>query len=166
MLVEIETDKVAIEVSAPTDGVLSEILANDGDTVTPNQVIARIGGAASGGGAPRRPAALRRRRTDARQPASRRAEDARARAEPATAGAPQTLSPSVQRIVSETGLDPSTVQGTGKDGRLTKGDALAATQGGQPQAKAPAAAARAAASRRCRPPRPPAATSRTRSGCA
>ncbi len=141
VLVEIETDKVAIEISSPADGVLSEILAKDGDTVTPNQVIARIGGAASGGGAA--PAAQQPsgagEQTPANQPpAAQKTPEPAPQA--ATAGAPQTLSPSVQRIVSETGLDPSTVQGTGKDGRLTKGDALAATRGGQAQAKAPAAA--------------------------
>ena len=145
VLVEIETDKVAIEVSAPTDGVLSEILANDGDTVTPNQVIARIGGAASGGGLPpvQQPSGAGEQTPANQPPAAQKTPEPAP--QPATAGAPQTLSPSVQRIVSETGLDPSSVQGTGRDGRLTKGDALAATQGGQAQAKAPPAA----------PPAPP-----------
>lgn len=109
VLVEIETDKVAVEVASPADGTLADILAADGATVTPGQVIAKIStdGSVAASSAPAAAAA-----------------PAPVAAAPADAGKP--LSPAVQRIVSETGLDPNKVDGTGKDGRITKGDALAA----------------------------------------
>ena len=109
VLVEIETDKVAVEVAAPADGTLSEILAPNGATVTPGQTIARIS-----------------------------TDGSVAAAAPAASGA-MPLSPAVQRIATETNLDTSKVDGTGKDGRITKGDALAALAGGA-AAAAPVAA--------------------------
>jgi 2-oxoglutarate dehydrogenase E2 component (dihydrolipoamide succinyltransferase) len=124
ILVEIETDKVAIEVASPADGTLADILAADGATVTPGQVIARIS-------------------TDGSVAASAPAPAAAPVAAP-VAAAPSTdkpLSPSVQRIVTETGLDPNKVDGTGKDGRITKGDALAALSTPAPVATVPVAAA-------------------------
>jgi 2-oxoglutarate dehydrogenase E2 component (dihydrolipoamide succinyltransferase) len=127
LLVEIETDKVAVEVVSPADGVLSEVLAGEGATVTPGQVIGRV---AAGAGATAAPAAA------APAPAAAPKTAAPAAAAAATS---QTLSPAVQRIVSESGLDVSRVAGTGKDGRITKGDALAALAGG-PTVSAPAAA--------------------------
>ncbi len=129
VLVEIETDKVAIEVSAPADGVIAEILAKDGETVTPNQVIARI--AAAGAAAPS-PAAK-----SAPAPAPP-PPPAPAAAPAAKTGAPETLAPSVQRIVTENKLDPAQIAGTGKDGRITKGDALAASAAPAPAVAAPA----------------------------
>ena len=117
VLVEIETDKVAVEVSAPADGVLSEITAQDGATVTPGQVIGRM---TAGAGASAAPAPKG-------QAAASRADAALADADA------MPLSPSVQRIVAENNLDPRAIEGSGKDGRITKGDALAA-------ASAPAAA--------------------------
>lgn len=124
VLVEIETDKVAVEVSAPADGVLVQILSQNGATVTPGQVIARI---APGAGAS--------------VPASAPAPAAPAPA-PASTPAERPLAPSVQRIVTENNLDASTIQGTGKDGRITKGDALQASEA--PRAPAAAAAPPAA----------------------
>jgi 2-oxoglutarate dehydrogenase E2 component (dihydrolipoamide succinyltransferase) len=129
VLVEIETDKVAVEVSAPADGVLAEILAPNGATVTPGQVIAKIS-------------------TDGKAVAAAPAAPAPAPATaPAVASSDKPLSPAVQRIVSETGLDPNGVSGTGKDGRITKGDALAALSGAAvataPAAPAPAPVAAA-----------------------
>jgi 2-oxoglutarate dehydrogenase E2 component (dihydrolipoamide succinyltransferase) len=106
VLVEIETDKVAVEVSSPADGVLTEILVENGGTVKPGQVIARVSGA--GGVA---------------QPSS--AGHASPAAQPPAA---VPLSPSVARIAAETGLDTSAIAGSGKDGRITKGDALAAVE--------------------------------------
>ena len=145
VLVEIETDKVAIEVSAPADGVIQEIIAADGATVTPNMVIARIGAAGEGAGAKLAAAASVQQpsgageQTPANQPpAAQKAEPApAAKADASKVGDPSTLSPSVQRIVSENKLDPSSIAGSGKDGRITKGDALTASSA--PQAKAPAA---------------------------
>ncbi|WP_369062538.1 2-oxoglutarate dehydrogenase complex dihydrolipoyllysine-residue succinyltransferase [Caulobacter sp. 73W] len=127
VLVEIETDKVAVEVAAPSDGVLSEILAAEGAAVTPGQVLARIAGGAAG-------AAAAPKAAPAAAPA------------PAAAAAPSAmpLAPSVARIAAETGLDTSKVTGTGKDGRITKGDALAALE---TRAAAPAPAAAPSAPR-------------------
>lgn len=126
ILVEIETDKVAVEVASPADGVIAEIVAADGATVTPGQVIARIAAGASAGSVAAAPA-------PAAAPAA------------ASAAAPQKasehLSPAVQRIVSETGLSTAGIAGTGKDGRITKGDALAALSTPAAVAVAPVAAA-------------------------
>jgi 2-oxoglutarate dehydrogenase E2 component (dihydrolipoamide succinyltransferase) len=135
VIVELETDKVSLEVSAPEDGVLSEINAEEGATVVPGQKLGVVG--AGTGAAKPTPA-----------PASK-AEPAApaAKAEPAppakAEAAPATLPPSVRRIVEETGLDPAGVSGTGKDGRLTKGDALAALAA-RAAAPPPAPAARPA----------------------
>ncbi|WP_140984351.1 2-oxoglutarate dehydrogenase complex dihydrolipoyllysine-residue succinyltransferase [Asticcacaulis tiandongensis] len=126
VLVEIETDKVAVEVAAPADGTLAEIVAADGATVTPGQVIAKISTDGSVSASAPAPAAA---------PAAPQA--APAAAQPAS----NHLSPAVQRIVSETGLNTSGIAGSGKDGRVTKGDALAALANPAPAASAPVAAA-------------------------
>ncbi|WP_395652063.1 biotin/lipoyl-containing protein, partial [Brevundimonas sp.] len=109
VLVEIETDKVAVEVSAPADGVLT-ISADEGSTVTPGQSIGSI--AAGAGAAAAAPAAA--------PSASANAGSAQIK----SGGA--TLSPAVQRVVTENNLDPKTIAATGPKGNITKGDALAA----------------------------------------
>lgn len=106
-LVELETDKVNIDVPAPADGVVAETLANPGDTVAVGAVIARLSAA------------------NGEAMASEPAPAAQAEAPGGGAGTP-TLMPAAQRVVSEHGLDPSAISGTGRDGRITKGDALAA----------------------------------------
>ncbi|HVY33636.1 MAG TPA: 2-oxoglutarate dehydrogenase complex dihydrolipoyllysine-residue succinyltransferase [Caulobacteraceae bacterium] len=130
VLVELETDKVSLEVSAPSDGVLQDIAAAEGATVTPGQVLgvvtAGAAGAASAKPAPAAAPAVAKEAPKAAAPAPAPA--------PKAAPTAQPLAPSVQRIVSETGLDVSTAQGTGKDGRITKGDALEALEA---RAKAP-----------------------------
>ena len=105
-IAEIETDKVALEVPSPADGVITELVASEGDGVTPGSVIARI----SAGGAGAAPSA---------SPASPPPPAAKA----ATEGAP--VSPSVRRISTEAGVDPSNIPGSGREGRATKADALA-----------------------------------------
>ena len=140
VLVELETDKVSLEVSAPADGVLQDVAAGEGDTVTPGQVLGRVGdGAAASSPAPAAAAAEPVKPTPAAAaapagelqpepqpnkapPQSTPVPDTSAR--PA-APAPAALSPSAQRIVAEAGLDAGRIQGTGRDGRVTKGDALA-----------------------------------------
>lgn len=125
VLVELETDKVSLEVVAQEDGVLSEIAFDEGATVTPGAVLGRIsaGGAAA---APAKPA------PKAPEPAPSPAPAAPAptpvAAAPAPAASALPLSPSVQRIVAENRLDPAAIAGSGKDGRITKGDALGAIE--------------------------------------
>ncbi|MFN3815521.1 2-oxoglutarate dehydrogenase complex dihydrolipoyllysine-residue succinyltransferase [Brevundimonas sp.] len=128
VLVEIETDKVAVEVSSPADGVLAEITAEQGATVTPGQVIGKV---AAGQGAA------------ASAPSAPAANAGSAQVTDKGGDAPH-LSPSVQRIVTEKNLDPKAIDGSGKDGRILKGDALAAADA--PKA-APAAAPAPAAPR-------------------
>ena len=124
VLVEIETDKVAVEVASPADGVLTEIKADGGATVTPGQEIGRVSGSAAAAASP-----------SASAPALAPTGGS------ANAGSAQIpLSPSVQRIVAENNLDPARIQGSGKDGRILKGDALAAASAPAPQASAPAPA--------------------------
>ena len=128
LLVEIETDKVAVEVSAPADGVLT-IAADEGATVTPGQKIGSI----SGSGAASAPAA------SAPTPAA--APDNTGSAQ-VSGSKNETLSPAVQRVVGENNLDPKAIAATGPKGNITKADAIAAI--GQASAPAPAAAAPAA----------------------
>ncbi len=120
ILVELETDKVSLEVAAEEDGVLSEIAVEEGATVAPGQKLGAIApaGAEPAKSAPVKPAAKA-------SPAAEASPPSTSPASPPPAG-PSPPSPSVRRILSETGLDPSGVAGSGKDGRLTKGDALAA----------------------------------------
>ena len=113
MLIELETDKVSLEVVSPADGVLTEIVAAEGDTVLPGALLGRVtAGAAASPSAPA-PAPVA---APAPVPA------------PAPVAAAAPVAPSVRRIAAETGLDTSTVAGSGKDGRVTKGDALAALE--------------------------------------
>jgi 2-oxoglutarate dehydrogenase E2 component (dihydrolipoamide succinyltransferase) len=121
VLVELETDKVSLEVSAPSDGVLQDIAAAEGATVVPGQVLGVVSAGAAGAKPAAPAAAAPAPKAEAPKPAPAPA--------PATAAAPaQPLAPSVQRIATETGLDASKIEGSGKDGRITKGDALAALE--------------------------------------
>ncbi|MBC7770077.1 MAG: 2-oxoglutarate dehydrogenase complex dihydrolipoyllysine-residue succinyltransferase [Phycisphaerales bacterium] len=118
-LVELETDKVSVEVSAPEAGVLSEIVAGEGDTVTIGALLGRMGGA----GAQAAPAAPK---AEAPKPAPEAQKPAAAPApSPQSNGAARQAPPSVQRIAAEGGVDVSAMTGSGKDGRVTKADALA-----------------------------------------
>ena len=139
LLVEIETDKVAVEVSAPADGVLT-IAADEGATVTPGQKIGSISGLGSGSGAASAPAAA------APAPAAAPANTGSAQV---SAAKNDTLSPAVQRVVGENNLDPKAINATGPKGNITKADAIAAI--GQASAPAPAAAAAPAAPRADQP---------------
>ncbi|HZV57002.1 MAG TPA: 2-oxoglutarate dehydrogenase complex dihydrolipoyllysine-residue succinyltransferase [Sphingobium sp.] len=145
-IASLETDKVAVEVPSPVAGVLGELLVKEGDTVNVGAVIATV--EAGGAGASAAPA-----KAPAAQPAAAAPSPAAAAAPvPAAAPAPAepevagavTLSPAVRRLVLEHGLDPSRITGTGKDGRLTKDDVMAAIAAGSAVAAAPAPAAEAA----------------------
>ncbi|MFN3468901.1 MAG: 2-oxoglutarate dehydrogenase complex dihydrolipoyllysine-residue succinyltransferase [Novosphingobium sp.] len=134
-IVSLETDKVAVEVPAPAAGVLGALVANEGDTVSVGALLALI----EAGGAAAAPAAAPAASAPAPAPAPAPA------AAPAEAvGDVAALSPAVRRAILEYGIDPSTVKGTGKDGRLTKEDVMAAAAAKQ-ASPAPAASATAAA---------------------
>jgi 2-oxoglutarate dehydrogenase E2 component (dihydrolipoamide succinyltransferase) len=154
-IASLETDKVAVEVNAPTAGVLAEHVAGEGDTVEVGAVIARIqeGASADTSATPAvedRTSVGKAEAAAPREPAAAPADAAPAaygnhgEAEAGGTGS-QALSPSVRRAVLEHGVDPAKVQGTGKDGRLTKDDVLAAAKSGTATATAPAAAAAPAA---------------------
>ena len=129
ILVELETDKVSLEVAAPMDGVLSEIAAEEGATVEPGALLGKI----TEGAVAAAPKAVVAPKAEPARPAP----VAKVVAEP-------VLAPSAQRIAAENNLSPAAIPGTGKDGRVTKGDALAALEA---RAKAPVLAAAPAAPR-------------------
>jgi 2-oxoglutarate dehydrogenase E2 component (dihydrolipoamide succinyltransferase) len=139
-IASLETDKVAVEVPSPVAGILGEQLVKEGDTVAVGALIARIesGGAAA---APSGPAA---QPESAEPPPSTPVnpdgpgENVAVRDENEGEGTNLTLSPSVRRLVLELGVDPSRIRGTGKDGRLTKDDVLAAARDQKAPASPPA----------------------------
>src|SRR5439155_14005847 len=131
-LVELETDKVTIEVPAPAAGVLADIAAKDGDTVAVGALLGKI---TEGMQAAGKAAALARpeQKTQTATPRNAAEEEPRARAQPQEQDVPRASAampapPSVRRIAAESGIDPATVAGSGKDGRVTKADMLAAIE--------------------------------------
>ena len=143
-LVELETDKVTIEVPAPAAGVLSEIAAKDGETVAVGAILGQIKEGA--GAAPAAKAALA-----AAPPPAAKSAPAPVAAPAAAKVVDAPLAPSVRKLSAETGLDAATVPGTGKDGRVTKGDMLAAIERAAAQ---PTPVAQSAAAVQVRAPSP------------
>jgi len=148
-LVDLETDKVVLEVPSPVAGILREIKVGNGATVTSGQLIAVIdadaaaksAGAAKAGAAPK-------------------AEAATAARPEGTAG---KLSPAAKRVVEESRVDPAAVPGSGRDGRVSKSDVvnyLASKDAAPAKPAAPAAGAAASASNAARAPAPPPAAVR------
>ncbi|MDE2246139.1 MAG: 2-oxoglutarate dehydrogenase complex dihydrolipoyllysine-residue succinyltransferase, partial [Xanthomonadaceae bacterium] len=144
-LVDLETDKVVLEVPSPVDGVIKQILKQTGDTVTSQELLAVL----EAGSAQATPAAAAAGNAGAGAPPAKAAPAARsetpkpaatARVAPAAAGEP---SPAARRVAAESGVDPALVPGSGRDGRVIKEDVVGF-------AKAPAAAVTASAM-----PRPP-----------
>ena len=123
ILIEIETDKVVLEVPAPAAGVMAEIVVADGGTVASDQVIAKIDTEGKAGAAA--PAAA------AAAPAPA-AASAPAAAAPAAAGGSKgdVAMPAAAKLLADNNLSVGDVTGSGKDGRVTKGDVLAAVAGG------------------------------------
>jgi 2-oxoglutarate dehydrogenase E2 component (dihydrolipoamide succinyltransferase) len=121
ILIEIETDKVVLEVPAPSAGVLAEIVVGDGGTVVSDQVIAKIDSVAKA--------------TVASAPVA-----APAAAPAAATSASAKAMPSAAKLMTENNLSAAQVGGSGKDGRVTKGDVLATLSGTAPVAKTAAAA--------------------------
>ena len=124
ILIEIETDKVVLEVPAPAAGVLSEILQADGATVVASQVIAKIDTEAVAGAPAPAAAPAAAAAAPAPAPAVTQA------AAPAGVGKAGVAMPAAAKILAENQLSAANVPGTGRDGRVTKGDALAAVAGG------------------------------------
>ncbi len=139
-LVELETDKVTIEVPAPAAGVLSDIAAKDGDTVAVGALLGQI---KEGAGAPAAkpavaPTGQPQQKTSTTTPIGAADEEPQPRVPPKADAAPKSkteskaadmpLAPSVRKMAAETGMEPSAVPGTGKDGRVTKGDMMAAIE--------------------------------------
>lgn len=126
ILIDVETDKVVLEVPAPSAGVLVEIVKGDGSTVTSGEVLARI---------------------DTEAKAAAPAQDAAPQVTPAAAPAAApaasvtAASPAASKILAEKGVEVADVAGTGRDGRVTKADAVAAQAGAPKAASAPAAPA-------------------------
>ncbi|MDV2117617.1 2-oxoglutarate dehydrogenase complex dihydrolipoyllysine-residue succinyltransferase [Alcaligenes faecalis] len=115
ILIEVETDKVVLEVPAPASGVLSEIVKANGSTVTSGDVLARID---SEGKASAAAPAAAQEAAPAAAPAA---------AAPATSSAASSVaSPAAAKILAEKGVEASSVEGSGRGGRITKGDALEA----------------------------------------
>src|SRR5687768_5168054 len=127
-LVDIETDKVVLETPAPDSGVLVKIVKGDGGTVTSNEVIAQIDTAAA-------------------KPADSAQAKPTAKAQAAPKGAASTAPvavhalPAAQKLAAEKQIDTASISGTGRGGRVTKGDVLQVLQGGAQPAKSPAAPA-------------------------
>jgi 2-oxoglutarate dehydrogenase E2 component (dihydrolipoamide succinyltransferase) len=130
-LIDIETDKVVLELPAPADGVLAKIVMQDGSTVTSGEVIAMIDTAGA-------PAVV--------APPVDPVHAAKAAAAAPAAPATKAASPAAAKLASEQGLDTARIAGTGRDGRVTKGDVLGAASTAAPaQAPKPAATPAAAA---------------------
>jgi len=144
-LVELETDKVTIEVPAPSAGTLGEIVAKDGQTVAVGALLGQINEGAAGA----KPAPASAKPTASAAPPPSPPAPAAAASKVAPADAP--LAPSVRKLSTESGIDATTVPGSGKDGRVTKGDMLAAIERA---AAAPTPVAQPAAAIQVRAPSP------------
>jgi 2-oxoglutarate dehydrogenase E2 component (dihydrolipoamide succinyltransferase) len=173
-LVELETDKINVEVPAPVSGVLVKRLKRDGDVVKVGETLGELDEAAvpaaAGASAQKAPAAAKSEAAPA--PSASPAPPAA----PRGGAAELKTSPSVRRVAAETGVDPAQVQGTGRDGRVTKGDMLGAATAAParptpvapsgpvpaPSAPAPAPSAPAPAPVTAPKPQAPAGTRETR----
>jgi 2-oxoglutarate dehydrogenase E2 component (dihydrolipoamide succinyltransferase) len=125
ILIDVETDKVVLEVPAPSAGVLVEIVAADGATVKADELIARIDTTATASAAGPVAAA-------AAKPAAAAAAAPVAASAPASASHAGVAMPAAAKLMADNKLSAGSVPGTGKDGRVTKGDVLSAVAGGVP----------------------------------
>src|SRR5262245_9441371 len=147
-LVELETDKVTIEVPAPAAGVLADIAAKDGDTVAVGAVLGQIQEGAAGAAVKTAPAAVQSASPPPQSAPAAAPKPAAVTEKPSDA----PLAPSVRKLAAESGIDAAGVGGSGKDGRVTKGDMLAAIERA---AAAPTPVAATAAAVQMRAPTPP-----------
>jgi 2-oxoglutarate dehydrogenase E2 component (dihydrolipoamide succinyltransferase) len=151
-IASLETDKVAVEVPAPVAGVMGAHAVQPGDTVSVGAMIATIeegdGAAAPKADAPKEAEAVPAEAAPAPAPSPAPAPAEAGQQAPASSNEPAALSPSVRRAILEHGVDPATIKGSGKDGRITRDDVVAAasTKSSAPApAPAPSAAPAAAA---------------------
>jgi 2-oxoglutarate dehydrogenase E2 component (dihydrolipoamide succinyltransferase) len=162
-LVDIETDKVVLEVPAPAGGVLKEIKVEDGATVGAGDLIAVLDegakaedkGEAKGGEGKEEPAEKESEEKPEREEAEEEPEREQSKgeakegktrrpekgAEKAESGGTKPLSPSVRRLIEEHDLDPAKISATGREGRLTKADVLSFLEGGEAEEEGKAAPA-------------------------
>lgn len=134
-LVDLETDKVVLEVPAPASGILKDISQAEGDTVTEGQLLGvmeegEVAPAPADVPSPEASATTETKPEPAPKPGP---EQTASSAPAASAGSTDGLPPSAKRLVAEHGVDPSSVQGSGRGGRITKGDVLSHIQGGGPR---------------------------------
>ena len=132
-IVELETDKVTLEVPSPVNGVLADIVAKEGDTVGVDALLALV----EEGAAPTATPAAKTAPASAPPPAPTAAAAPAAAASAAAA----VLSPAVRKLVEENNLNPAAISGTGKDGRLTKADVQKAIASGSAKMATPASSA-------------------------
>ncbi|KTC91889.1 2-oxoglutarate dehydrogenase complex dihydrolipoyllysine-residue succinyltransferase [Legionella cincinnatiensis] len=128
-LLDLETDKVVLEVPAPVDGILSEIMFQEGDTVNSGQLLAKIkeGDAAE---------AKEEKKAESKE--EKKAEQADATKEKVSAKEDKSTSPVVRRMMAEHDLQPGQIQGSGKDGRITKEDVLSYIESSREKSSKPA----------------------------
>jgi 2-oxoglutarate dehydrogenase E2 component (dihydrolipoamide succinyltransferase) len=137
ILIEVETDKVVLEVPAPAAGVLSEIVKGDGSTVGSGEVLARIDSEGKATAPKEAPAKEAEPAKEEAAPAKESATAASAKSSASSASS--ATSPAAGKILAEKGIDPSDVDGSGRGGRVTKADAMSAEAGSKKQqAAAPA----------------------------
>lgn len=130
-LVELETDKVAVEVPSPASGILGDIQVAEGETVTIGAVLGAVSEGAKGSAAAKAPA----KKEAPKQKTEVKSEKKAAKEEPKAPPAPP---PSVRRVAEEEDLDLSEIAGSGKRGQITKGDALSALEAREKKKPAPA----------------------------
>jgi len=131
LIVDIETDKVVMEVLAEADGVLTDIVKNEGDTVLSGELLGKLEAGAT---------------ASASAPAAAPVQSAATTPAAAAGSEEAILAPAARKLAEENGIDPNSVKGTGKDGRVTKEDLVAAIEAKKsaPAAAKPAAGASAA----------------------
>jgi 2-oxoglutarate dehydrogenase E2 component (dihydrolipoamide succinyltransferase) len=128
-LVELETDKVTIEVPAPAAGVLSEIAVKNGETVAVGALLGQIAEGGAAGKATSVPTGRPDQKTATTTPINAADEEPKPRKPEAPPARPDMpVAPSVRKLAAESGMDVATVAGSGRDGRVTKGDMLAAIE--------------------------------------
>lgn len=148
LIVELETDKVTLEVNAPASGVLGSISANEGDTVEVGAVLGTVDEGGSGASKSEDDSKKEEKSEDKPKAEEKKAEsESESESEPVeTKAAPSNdshagvASPAASKIAAEKGVSPANIAGTGRDGRVTKGDAMSAQAGGSSSSSAVPAA--------------------------